>query len=71
MDTTLNQHDGQEEEKGSPPSAPVANTLTAQDLQALFTALQQVKESPKYQRGGVVLTWEEERAKSLGIDFYY
>jgi hypothetical protein len=43
MDTTLNQHDGQEEEKGSPPSAPVANTLTAQDLQALFTALQELK----------------------------
>jgi hypothetical protein len=40
-------------------------------VDALFTALQQVKESPKYQRGEVVLTWEEERAKSLGIDFYY
>jgi len=43
MDTSLNQHDGQEEEKGSPPSAPVINTLTAQDLQALFTALQELK----------------------------
>ena len=43
MDTTLNPHDGEEEKKASPPSASISDTLTTQDLQALFTALQELK----------------------------
>jgi hypothetical protein len=43
MDTTSNPHGVEEEKKASPPSASIPDALTTQDLQALFTMLQELK----------------------------